>query len=272
MADLARAARRYSAVSSILVLFDQPNCGRSTPHASELGTDLSTNTTQHLIADVERLRTHLRIDRWLVFGGSWGVTLGLAYAQAHPERVTEMVLFSVGITRRESIHWLYHGVGRFFPEDWARFSAHASGAPDLVAAYHRLLNDPDAQMRDAAARAWCDWEDAVVSTAPNRRPSARYDDPRFRLCFARIVTHYFYHGAWLAEDELMRGMSKLKDVPAVLVHGRIDLGSPLADAWNLAREWSGSELKVVYEAGHELRTPGMREYLVAATDRFANSA
>lgn len=252
-----------------IVLFDQRNCGRSTPHASEPGTHLSTNTTQHLIADMERLRKHLGIDRWLVLGGSWGVALGLAYAQAHRERVTEMVLFSVGMPDRAAIHWLYHGVGASFPAAWSRFSAHAGDAPDLVAAYCRLLNDPDLTVREAAARAWCEWEDAVVSTAPNRKPGERYADPRFRMCFARIVTHYFHHACWMEDGALLRGMRRLADVPAVLIHGRADLGTPVAGADALARAWPGSRLMVVDEAGHELRTPGMRERIVEATDGFA---
>ncbi len=253
-----------------VVLFDQRNCGRSTPHASDFSTDLKTNTTQRLVADIETLRAHLKIERWLVFGGSWGVTLGLAYALAHPTRVTQIVLFAIGIQRRSAIRWLYHGAGQFFPDAWARFSAHAGHAPDLVAAYYRLLNDTDPQVREAAARAWSDWEDAVVSTAPNRKPGARYADPKFRMCFARIVTHYFHHDAWLEDGVLLAEAHRLKDIPGLLVHGGQDMGSPLSGAEDLARAWPGSELTVVGEAGHELRTPGMRESIVAALDGFAD--
>ena len=253
-----------------IVLFDQRNCGRSTPHASDFATDLSTNTTQRLVADTETLRAHLKIERWLVFGGSWGVTLGLAYALAHRERVSQIVFFAVGTQRHSAIRWLYHDVGQFFPEAWSRFSGHAGNAPDLVEAYYRLLNDADPAVREAAALAWCDWEDAVVSTAPNRKPSARYADPKFRMCFARIVTHYFRHDAWLEDGVLLRNAHRLKDIPAILIHGRRDLGTPLSGAEEMSRAWPGSELVVVNEAGHETRTLGMRESMVAALDRFSS--
>lgn len=254
-----------------VVLFDQRNCGRSTPHAGDFATDLSTNTTQRLVADIEKLRAHLKIERWLVFGGSWGVTLGLAYALAHPSRVSQMVLFAVGTQRRSAIRWLYHDAGQFFPDAWSRFSGHAGNASDLVEAYYRLLNAPDAGVREAAAQVWCDWEDAVVSTAPNRKPGTRYADPGFRICFARIVTHYFRHDAWLEDGVLLREAHRLKDIPAVLIHGRLDMGTPLSGAEELSRAWPGSELIVVDDAGHETRTPGMRESIVAALDRYSNS-
>ncbi len=255
-----------------VVLFDQRNAGRSTPHASDPATDLAANTTAHLIADIERLRMHLQIERFVIFGASWGTTLALAYAQAHPTRVAALVLSSVTTTRRSEIHWLYHDAGRLFPEEHARFRATAGpAAGDLVAAYHRLLADPAPAVRDAAATAWCDWEDAVVSTAPGRKPGVRYADPRFRMAFARIVTHYFRHGAWLEEGALLRDASRLEGIPGVLIHGRLDLGSPLDTAWELSRAWRGSELIVVHDAGHETRTPGMRESIVGALDRFASS-
>lgn len=253
-----------------VILFDQRNCGRSTPHAGDFATDLAANTTQHLLSDIEALRAHLKIERWLVLGGSWGVTLGLAYAEANPARVSQMVLFAVGTQRHSAVRWLYHDAGQFFPQAWSRFAGHAGNAPDLVEAYYRLLNDPDAGVREAAAQAWCDWEDAVVSTAPNRKPGARYADPRFRMCFARIVTHYFRHNVWLEDGALLSGAKRLKDIPAVLIHGRLDMGTPLSGAEELSRAWPGSELIVVDEAGHELRTPGMRENIVAALDRFAS--
>jgi len=253
-----------------VVLFDQRNAGRSTPHASDPETDLATNTTAHLIADMETLRTHLRIEHWLIFGSSWGTTLGLAYAQAHPQRVSAMVLSSVTTTRRSEIHWLYHEAGRYFPEDWARFRAGADG-PDLVEAYALRLNDPDASVREKAARDWCDWEDAVVSTVPGRRPSPRYADPHFRMGFARIVTHYFRNGAWLEEGALIRNAHKLAGIPGVLIHGRLDLGSPIDTAYALSKAWPGSELVVVHDAGHELRTSGMRDSILAALERFATA-
>jgi proline iminopeptidase len=253
-----------------IVLFDQRNCGRSTPHASEPGVDLSANTTAHLIADIEALRAHRGIDRWLVFGGSWGTTLGLACAQAHPDRVRALVLFAVTTTRRSEIDWLYRGAGAHFPEAWARFSVGGGSADDLVAAYARLVNDPETS--EKAARDWCDWEDAVVAIGPNHKPHPRWADPRFRLAFARIVTHYFSHGAWLEEGALIRDAGKLVGIPGVLIHGARDLSTPLITAQQLHAAWPGSELIVVGDAGHETRTPTMRESIVAALDRFATAA
>lgn len=254
-----------------IVLFDQRNAGRSTPHAADPTTDLSANTTHHLVADIERLRRHLGIDRWLVWGNSWGSTLALAYAQRHPEQVSEIVLVAVATTSRSSVEWLYHGVGRFFPAAWERFR---DGVPagerdgDLVATYHRLLQDPDVDVRAGAALRWCEWEDAVTRLAPDDPPHPRYDDPAFRMAFARIVTHYFAHAAWLDDDELVRHADRLHGIPGVLVHGFLDLSSPLRDAWRLARAWPDAELVVCGRAGHA--GPEMTEAALRATDRFAD--
>lgn len=252
-----------------IVLLDQRGAGRSVPHASEPGTSLRANTTHHLIADLELLRGYLGIDQWLVWGISWGSTLGLAYAQTHPERVSEIVLASVTMTRPMDIDWLYHGVGRFFPEEWARFRDGAGPAGrdgDLVAAYYRLLTGDDPAVREQAARDWCAWEDAVVSLE-GHGPSPRYDDPRFRMCFARVVTHYFHHHAWLEDGALLRGAGRLAGIPGVLVHGRLDLGGPADTAWELAQAWPGAELHLV--GGGHTGGPDMTECLLAATDRFA---
>jgi proline iminopeptidase len=253
-----------------VVLFDQRGCGRSTPHASDPSTDLATNTTPHLIADLERLRDRLGIGRWLVFGGSWGSTLGLAYAQRHPERVTEIVLVAITSGRRKEIDWITQDVGRIFPAEWARFR---DGAPEperdgrLVEAYARLLNHPDPAVRDRAARDWCDWEDAHVSLAPGHRHGSRYDDPVFRMCFARLVTHYWSNDCFLEDGIVLREAGRLAGIPGVLVHGRYDVSGPLDTAWELARAWPDSELIVVDDAGHS--GAGMTGPLVAATDRFA---
>ena len=241
------------------MLFDQRGAGRSVPHASEPATSLQANTTHHLIADLELLRDHLGIGQWLVWGISWGSTLGLAYAQAHPERVSEIVLASVTMTRPMDIDWLYHGVGRFFPEEWARFrdGAGPAGAHgDLVAAYYRLLTGGDPAVREQAARDWCLWEDAVVSL-DGHGPNPRYDDPRFRMCFARVVTHYFHHHAWLEDGALLRGAGRLAGIPGVLVHGRLDLGGPADTAWELAQAWPGAELHLV--GGGHTGGPDMTE-------------
>ena len=255
-----------------VVLFDQRQSGRSTPDAADYATDLSTNTTPNLIADIERLREHLGIARWLVFGGSWGSTLGLAYAQQHPQRVSEVVLMGVTSSRRFEIDWLYRHVGRLFPEQFARFRAGVPPAErdgDLVAAYHRLLEDPDPDVRAEAAAQWCRWETSIVSTDPDYEPSPVWSDPAFRYRFARIVTHYFVNGGFLPDGILQREASRLAGLPAVLVHGRWDFGGPIDTAWELAQLWPDSELVAVTGAGHAASDPGMTEAVVAALDRFA---
>jgi proline iminopeptidase len=254
-----------------IVLFDQRGCGRSTPPASDLGTDLSVNTTQHLLGDIEHLRQQLAIDRWLIFGGSWGSTLGLAYAERNPQRVTEIVLVGVTMTRRSEIDWLYRGVAPLFPERWARFQ---EGVPererdgDLVEAYHRLLHDPDPSVRAKAAKDWHDWEAASLSVDPNATPPPQWSEPEFRMARARIVTHYFRHDAWLEDGILLRQADALAGIPGVLVQGRLDLGGPLATAWELAQAWPDGELVIVGGAGHSSADPGMGEAVIAATDRF----
>lgn len=263
--------RYFDPAAYRIVLFDQRGAGRSTPRADDPTVDLSTNTTPHLISDIELLREHLGVEQWLVWGGSWGATLALAYAELHPKRVTEVVLASVTMTRPGDIHWLYHGVGRFFPEEWARFR---DGVPpaerdgNLVAAYYQLLNDTHPAVREKAARDWCDWEDAVVSLEPGYEPNPRYLDPRFRMAFARIVTHYFHHHAWLEDGILLRDAHRLGGIPGVLVHGRFDLGGPPSTAWELAQAWPDAELDLV-DTGH---TGGgeMTSRLIAATDRFSD--
>ena len=246
--------RRFDPAVYRLVQFDQRGCGRSTPHAGDWATDLSTNTTHHLLADLERLRDHLQIERWLVWGASWGVTLALAYAERFPERVSEMVLLSVTLTRPADVAWFGRGAGRTFPDAWSRFRA---GVPederdgDLVAAYDRLLNaHPDPAVRLQAARDWVAWEDALLSLEPGYIvPNPGWEDERYMIAFARLVTHYFSHAAWLGEGELLANTSRLADIPAVLLHGQNDVGGPVAIARELAGAWPGAELHVV-AGGH----------------------
>lgn len=255
-----------------VVLFDQRGCGRSTPSAADPAVDLSANTTHHLVADIERLRRHLGVQRWLVLGGSWGSTLGLAYAEAHTDRVSELVLFSVVTTTGREVDWVTRQMGRVFPEEWARFR---DGVPpgerdgSLVEAYSRLLADPDPAVRERAARDWCAWEDVHVSLDPDYEPDPRYRDPGFRMTFARLVTHYWRHAAWLEDGALLRDATRLRGTPGALVHGRLDVSGPPDIAWELARIWPDAELTLVGGAGHGASDPGMAGTLVAAIDRFA---
>lgn len=252
-----------------IVLLDQRGCGRSTPRV-QAGTDLTTNTTWHLVADLEQLREHLVIDRWLIWGISWGVTLGLVYAESHPERVRAMVLTSVTLTRPGDIHWLYHETGRYFPEEWDRFRNHLPAQlrdGDMVAGYYELLNvQPDDRCRADAAKSWCNWEDAVQSLEPGWIPNPRYQDPAFRMTFARLVNHYFHHRAWLEDDQIVRNADRLAGIPGALIHGRFDLGSPADVPWILARVWPDSELTLV-DGGHggSIQTV---ECIVSATNQF----
>ncbi|WP_406060331.1 alpha/beta fold hydrolase [Streptomyces sp. NBC_01077] len=292
-----RSRRLFDPAAYRVVLFDQRGCGRSTPHASDPAADMSVNTTAHLVADMERLREHLGIDRWLLYGGSWGSTLILAYAEAYPERVTEIVIAAVTTTRRSETAWLYEGVGRFFPEAHERFRAGIDGAgiggagvggagvdgaggdgaggggtaagaaADLVGAYAALMNHPDRAVREKAAADWCGWEDAVLSMEGQGTPyTDRVDDAR--LGFVRICSHYFAHGAWLEEGALIRDAHRLAGIPGVLIHGRLDMGGPLDTAWQLSRAWPDARLHVVESAGH-LGGEETRQLILAALDGFA---
>ena len=257
--------QRYRAV-----LFDQRGCGRSTPHASDPATDMSVNTTEHLIADMEKLRAHLGIDRWLLIGGSWGSTLILAYAQRYPHRVTEIVITSVTTSRRAEFDWLYRGVGMFFPEEWQRFRA---GAPDgdLLAGYARLMEDPDPAIRHRAANAWVTWEDAVVSLEPGGKPNAYSDRPTDALlAFVRICAHYSANGAFLDDGVLLREAHRLHGIPGVLIHGRLDLSGPLETAWRLAQAWPDAEL-IALTDGHQ-GSQARRGHVEQALERFAEKS
>ncbi len=270
--------RRYR-----IILFDQRGCGRSRPHASDPATDMSTNTTEHLIRDIEQLREHLGVDRWLLWGGSWGSTLALAYAERHPTRVSEIVLVSVTVDRRTDIDWLYRGAGRFFPEAWARFHD-AVGADEfrlptdshppieeLLSIYSERMSEPDRAVREHAAAEWCAWEDAPISMEANGSPgaySARLDDAR--LAFVRICAHYAAHGAFLEEGAILRDAGRLAGIPGVLIHGRQDLGGPAVVAWELARAWPDAELRIIDDSGHT-GSDTMARTMVAALDRFADT-
>lgn len=256
------------------VLFDQRNCGRSTPHASDPDIDLSNNTTPNLIVDIERLRERLRVERWLVTGGSWGSALALAYGERYPHRVSGMVLWGVNAARRREFDWLFRGgVGVFFPEQWERLVSAVPADrrdPDVVEAYTALLFDADPEVRQRAAFEWCLWESATPSWPPTPGLDERYEDPAFALAFARLVTHYVRSDAWLADDVVIRELGTLAEIPAVLIQGRFDFQAPLGSAWDVQRGWPSSELVVVDDAGHDAGAEGIQEAIVRATDRFAS--
>jgi proline iminopeptidase len=249
------------------VLFDQRNCGRSTPHASEPTTDLTTNTTAKLVGDIELLRNQLGIERWLVLGGSWGSTLALAYAEEHVARVSEIILFGVTTGRHSEWDWgICGGLALFFPEQWARLESAVEGDGDIVETYHRLLSDDDAGVRERAAEAWCLWESATPDWPPRTGLAERFRDPRYAVAFARIVTHYARHYAWLEDGVLIRNATALADTPGVLVNGRFDFQAPIANAWALQEAWPRADLVIVDDAGHG---SGLDGAIVQATQRFA---
>ncbi|MGX7728664.1 prolyl aminopeptidase [Rhodococcus sp. 2H158] len=254
-----------------IVLFDQRGCGRSVPHVAD-GADLSANTTEYLLTDIETLRRHLGIGRWQVFGGSWGSTLALAYAQRHPHRVTELVLRGIFLLRSSEIDWYYNGgAGQLFPELWERFLEPLAGAPDgehPVDTYHRLLHSPDPDVALRAAVAWSTWEGATSALLPTPERVVETSEPRFALAFARIENHYFRNRGFLEEGQLLRDAGRLRTIPGVIVQGRYDVVCPATSAWELHKTWTGSELVVVDDAGHAANEPGITHHLLEATDRF----
>ncbi|MFE9024072.1 prolyl aminopeptidase [Streptomyces sp. NPDC007808] len=266
--------RLFDPAAYRIVLLDQRGCGRSTPHAGAYDTDMSVNTTDRLLADLELLRRHLEIERWLVWGASWGSVLGLRYAQTHPAAVSELVLTLVATGADAEHTLLTRGLGRIFPEAYERFLAELPADEregDLAAAYNRLLESADPAVRERAARAWTDWETATIPAPP--RSVRRFEDPEFRMGFARTVTHYWGNGCFLGEgnDEgvVLRDAGLLKGTPGTLVQGSLDFGNLLGTVWRLHHAWPRSELIVVDEAGHDAGAPGMTEALIAATDKYA---
>ncbi|OYP13488.1 prolyl aminopeptidase [Streptomyces sp. FBKL.4005] len=269
------ARRLFDPAAYRIVQLDQRGSGRSVPHASRHDTDMSVNTTDRLLADLELLRRHLGIERWLVWGVSWGSALALRYAQTHPGVVTQLVLTGVATGSDAEVELLTRGLGRLFP---AAFEAFLAGLPadgrdgNLAAAYNRLLESPDPEVRERAARAWTDWETAVIPAPP--RSVERFEDPVFRQGFARTVTHYWGNGHFLGDEDggegvILRDAHLLKGIPGTLVQGSLDLGNLLGTVWRLHHAWPGSELVIVDDAGHNAGAPGMAEALVAATDRYA---
>ena len=266
----AKQRRFFDPAAYRIVLFDQRGCGKSTPHAS-----LEDNTTGHLIADMERLREHLGIEKWQVFGGSWGSTLALAYAEAHPLRVTELVLRGIFLLRRSEIEWFYQrGASALFADAWEDYLAPIPEAErgDLLAAYHRRLTSDDAATRQQAARAWSVWEGSTSCLHPNPELIAKTAGDAFALAFARIECHYFVNkGFFEKETQLLDNVGVIRNIPAVIVQGRYDVICPMESAWALHRAWPEAALKIVGDAGHAASEPGIVHELITATDAFRGS-
>ncbi|WP_433600479.1 prolyl aminopeptidase [Nocardia sp. CA-135953] len=269
-----RGARRlFDPDAFRIVLFDQRGCGESLPHASDPSVDMAHNTIEHLLADMELLREHLGIERWLLYGGSWASTLILAYAQRHPDRVTGIVLVGVTMTRPQEIDWLYRGLRLLLPVEWERFRNRAPAADregSLVEAYRRLMEHPDLAVRERASREWCAWEDAVIAHETLGTPGQYSAKPdAARLAFVRICTHYFAHAAWLDDGQLLREAHRLAGIPGTLIHGRLDLSAPLLTAWELARAWPDAELRIIDDSGHT-GSPAMETAILDAIAGFAS--
>jgi proline iminopeptidase len=250
-----------------VTLFDQRGCGRSTPHAG-----LEANTTWHLVGDIERLRKIAAADRWLVFGGSWGSTLALAYAQKHPERVSALVLRGIYTVTRAELDWYYQfGVSEMFPDKWERFQAPIPEAErgDMIGAYRKVLTGDDEVAKLEAARAWSLWEGETVTLLPDPAVASSFADGHFALAFARLENHYFLHGCWLEEGQLLRDAGRLRGIPGSIVHGRYDMPCPLRHAWALHKAWPEAEFHLIEGAGHAYSEPGILDRLIRATDRFA---
>ena len=250
-----------------IVLFDQRGCGKSTPHA-----ELTDNTTWDLVADIERIRMHLSIDRWQVFGGSWGSTLALAYAQTHPDKVTELVLRGIFLLRRSELEWFYQqGCNALYADAWETYrdAIPEVERADMMSAYYRRLTSPHAATRVAAARAWSVWEGATSFLWQDRTHIASSGEDEFALAFARIECHYFVNGGFLEhDDQLLRNVERIRHISAVIVQGRYDVVCPMRSAWDLHRAWPEADLKIVQDAGHSAFEPGIMHELLEATDRF----
>ncbi len=253
-----------------IVLFDQRGCGKSAP-----GACIEENTTWDLVSDMERIRELLKIDRWQVFGGSWGSTLALAYAQKHPQRVTELVLRGIFLMRKKEIEWFYQkGADALFPDEWEKYLEFIplEERGDLVGAYHKRLTSTDPNVQIEAAKVWAKWEAATSKLYVDSQLVAKFDDVKTALAFSRIESHYFVNGAFLEDqNQLLRDVHKIQEIPCVIVQGRYDIPCPMDSAWALHRAWPEAELMIIPDAGHSAFEPGISRALVAATDRFGKN-
>lgn len=250
-----------------VTLFDQRGCGKSTPHA-----ELEANTTWHLVADIERLREMAGVDKWLVFGGSWGSTLALAYAEKHAERVSELVVRGIYTLTKAELDWYYQfGVSEMFPDKWERFIAPIPPEErhEMMLAYHRRLTHADKSVRVYAAKAWSMWEGQTITLLPEPATSDPFAEDEYAHAFARIENHFFVNAGWLEESQLIRDAHRLKDIPGVIVHGRYDMPCPAKYAWALHKAWPKADFHLIEGAGHAYSEPGILDQLIRATDRFA---
>ena len=252
-----------------VMLFDQRGCGRSTPHAG-----LEANTTWHLVADIERLRALMGVEKWLVFGGSWGSALALAYAETHPDRASEIVLRGIFTARPQELDWFYQfGASEVFPEKWEDFLSPipAEERGDLRAAYRKRLTGADEAARLAAAEAWTLWEGRTLTLLPDAAFTSGFENPHFALAFARIENHYFVHGAWLEDNQLIRDAGKLRGIPGTIVQGRYDMACPPRTAYELHKAWPEADFALIEGAGHAYSEPGILDRLIRATDAYARA-
>jgi len=251
-----------------IILFDQRGCGQSTPYAS-----LVDNTTWHLVDDMEKLRKHVQVDKWQVFGGSWGSTLALAYAESHPDKVTELVLRGIFLLRKKEIDWFYQsGADSIFPDAWEPYWNHIpeNERHDMVSAYYKRLTSPDKKVQTEAARAWSVWEGSTSKLFPDPDFISHYGEDEFAVAFARVECHYFINKGFMETDgQLLKNVGKIRHIPTVIVQGRYDVVCPMDSAWALHRAWPEAELMVVPDAGHSAFETGISKALIAATDKFA---
>ncbi len=256
-----------------IILFDQRGAGKSTPHASEPNADMRFNTTWHLVADMELLRKNLGIAQWQVFGGSWGSSLALAYAETHPTAVSELVLRGIFTLRQHEIEWFYEGgAAAIFPDLWEKYVAEIPVLErnDFVAAYRRRLNDPDPVVHTPAAIAWSTWEGATTTLHLDPDHVGELEVPERAIAFARIENHFFSHGGWFSDNQLISEVERIRHIPTVIIQGRYDMCTPMMTAWDLHQAFPEAEFIVVPDAGHAATEPGIRRALRAATDRFAS--
>jgi len=259
--------RMFDPKKFCVLLFDQRGCGRSTPHA-----DLNHNTTWHLVADIEALREIMGVKSWLVFGGSWGSTLALAYAQTHPARTRGLILRGIFLLRRAELLWFYQeGASWMFPDLWESYLAPIPEGErgDLMKAYHQRLTGADRDVQIKCAKAWSTWEHSTITLLPHQAYQAQAEDDNYNLAFARIENHYFVNHGFFDEGQLLRDAHRLAGIPGVIVQGRYDVCTPAKSAWDLHKAWPGSELVMVPDAGHAWSEPGIRAALLTALEKFA---